>query len=151
MGHKLDDRIAATYYGCKISHPTYGIGVICGILHRNIYLLKGQHGPVEGCDIDKCQLMLTPLSKITDEDASKIIHIIWNNSTFHRPTNGKYIAENLRTVDLPIKVGQIIAEYLRSPFRADGTSKPVYDLGFGPIESLIEAGIAIDVTNGELV
>jgi len=39
-----------------------------------------------------------------------------------------------------------IIDYFRSATRLDGTVKPVYDLGYMNIKSLIEAGYAIDAT-----
>lgn len=41
---------------------------------------------------------------------------------------------------------QYVIDYLRSPFRPDGTPKPVYDCGYMHIPSLITAGLAIKKT-----
>lgn len=36
-----------------------------------------------------------------------------------------------------------VIDYLRSPYRPDGTPKPVYDCGYMGVSQLIEAGLAI--------
>lgn len=118
---------------------------------------------------DECNLLLTPLSEISDEDAMKVFSMVVhpnidyprNDYHFSKTDSGStkviinndwynstlIIGSKNGIVWMPHKdnarVGACVYDYLRSNKRPDGTEKPVYDCGYAEIPSLIEAGIAI--------
>lgn len=83
------------------------------------------------------QLTLTPLSKITDEDAVYIAQSILGYSDgYHEyfvETGKRYLSKNSNYMDTDREVIDKLREW-------------GYDCGYGDIPSLIEAGIAIDKT-----
>lgn len=86
----------------------------------------------------KLKPILTPLSEITDEDAVEVAKICEHSHTIDA---GKRIVSNIMYYS-PINHLHIV-DYLRSPYRLDGIPKPVYDLGYMHIPSLIAADLAI--------
>lgn len=101
-------------------------------------------GETDWWNINQCQLILFPLSKISDEDAvevAKIMGVIdsdcgvddyeyWGNYV-----KKSYINEGKQHRSFIVSVEVI--DYLRSRS---------YDCGHGDIKSLIEAGMAVDGT-----
>lgn len=94
-----------------------------------------------------CRLILTPISAISDEDAVVVAKII----NAHHP-HSECLKFDYSLVKLGYQVeanyssslfNYDVTDYLRSDKRPDGTPKPVYDLGYMGIRSLIDAGIAI--------
>lgn len=88
--------------------------------------------------IEECTLLLTPLSKITNEHAIEVAKIYYAGS------GGWQQGKGIVLMMLGNHIGQIelnkmiaIIDYLRSVG---------YDLGYGSIKSLIESGIAKDAT-----
>jgi hypothetical protein len=146
----------AAYWGAKVaevssSNPNHIVvtGTMTGIEADRIYR--------DGCSfifIEKCKLILTPLSQVSDLDLLEVSRI--NVSTIaSKPTPSiedgrKYISEFTLRVGVPLHDAHII-DYLRSPIRPDGTSKPCYDVGYMDCDNLINAGYAIvaDKDNGK--
>lgn len=94
----------------------------------------------------ECKPILTPLSEITDEDAVEVAKIMHENTELHTVDVGiewvsAFINSSGSFVSIYLWTSAI--DYLRSPFRPDGTPKPVYDLGYMHIPSLIAADLAI--------
>lgn len=85
-----------------------------------------------------CKPILISLSEITDEDAVEVAKICEHSHTIEA---GKRIVSDIMYYS-PINHLHII-DYLRSPYRPGGTPKPVYDLGYMHIPSLIAADLAI--------
>lgn len=150
MEQKLTAQIAASYFGAKVQ--IYLHGTYARTVPVNGYLIaRIQHHPMHGeCEY---KLLLTPLSKIREEDAiyvAKIANVNWNtrNEMFgYDFSNYITIGRDIcHTIDsgladmLYIRFCNLIEiiDYLRSKS---------YDLGYGSIKSLIEAGIALDETS----
>lgn len=133
---QLTQQIAAAYIGAQvlwrgIEVPAYNI--------------------INAHEIINCRLILTPVPYMKEEDAC---YLVGQNPA---QLGGLLYAELIRgrsellldftrsrhTVKLDIPT----IDYLRSDKRPDGTSKPVYDLGYMHIRSLIDAGIAISSTD----
>ena len=130
MQNKLTSQIAHCYNGAKVITQTNDIGILVGVFdtHNSINIELPNKAVSIGWKASRCQLLLTPLAKISDEDAREIARI-----------------EERVTAECDMKPSEII-DFLRSSTRPDGTPKPVYDCGYGSIKSLINAGIAIDET-----
>lgn len=144
---QLTAQIAAAYSGCEIIHTNVS-GYGKRLLPKGIY----EESYIEGCylkilntaehnvfflPMNQCQLILTPLSEITDEHAIEVGKIF--GFKVQLLENGKWLAKNLHNSKFDIttiKQMQVI-DYLRSMG---------YDCGYGDISSLIEAGIAIPNT-----
>lgn len=174
MEQKLTAQIAAAYFGQKVKieiplMETFIIGI-----HEN-GLLQTAHsvGTHDKFNVEYCQLILKPLSAITDEDAIEVAKIAVNHTNnvdfsnyeitlnsrdFERIEvyiggirigiyyDGRIICSNKIApfIFLPTFNMSQIADFLRSTDESKG--KYAYDCGYGSIPSLIDAGIAIDET-----
>lgn len=132
---KLTAQIAAAYFGCQVTDG-YFTGTMIAIRNDTVTLQK--NGATAGLSISECQLMLTPLSKFTDEDALELSKLYKHN--FPSVEYGRGIIENCYDSyesynEITFRDGIIVDDYLRSKY---------YDCGYGSILSLIEAGIAVD-------
>lgn len=134
-------RIFHLYFGCEVQHDNGTImgkyvGKLIGYDYRYGYMLSTNNpvAPYKYCNPEYCQLILTDLSEITDEDAEKIAEM----GGYIRATvdNGKAIinySDNELRLDHCIE----ITDFLRSRF---------YMLPAYGIENLFEAEIAIRKT-----
>lgn len=152
----------SAYMGCEVRTNNILLDVI-GIDFKYGELNLAKSGIISMQD---CKPILTPLSEITDNDAVEVAKIddkncdykfgnnrnfkpdqykpIWNGSTFfvERLYKGKYVCgDPIALIPSLLNIEQI--DYLRSPYRPDGTPKPIYDLGYMHIPSLIAADLAI--------
>jgi hypothetical protein len=178
MKKQLNAAIAAAYWGCEIhtkgeTYKMHGMPALFGEIHLS-FAPRGN----EALEVEQCQLVLTPLSAISDEDAIEVAKIIDANNLcgsgkisyeFKRvqafnydkgenepvPTvqrlNTKGDSIGLLIVDFSAQhmEERKVIDYLRSSVRPDGTPKPIYDCGYLDIPSLIESGIAVDKTKME--
>lgn len=132
----LTPQIAGNYIGCKIQ-TTEGIGILEGVHKQKSYVSfdDGQPGRMGSFPISDCQLILTPLAKISDEDAVEVCKFLYTNPALCNPERGKIVA----TVGEwhSTRRGVEIIDFLRSRG---------YDCGHSSIPSLIQAGIAVDGT-----
>lgn len=94
------------------------------------------------------QLILTPISELSHEDATELAKILGWDYNNEPDSDAHYDLEGLRddianngddVFDVGFTKCQIVLDYLRSKG---------YDCGYGEIPSLIEAGIAIPKLNG---
>jgi len=155
----------AAYMGCEVINTDEGKHLkMIGI---SGYFISVYEPPYPFCESEgdeyewmfsECKPILNPLSEITDEDAVEVAKIMTVATNCDWVGAGKN--ETIRFLHLLIignkenndyddnmalgfdVVAQII-DYLRSPFRPDGTPKPVYDCGYMHIQSLIQADLAI--------
>jgi hypothetical protein len=173
---KLTKQILGAYIGAQVKATTESgefIGKIHSICHDIISIATGIEGAVpnitsEWFYFDQCQLILTPLSAISDEDALEVARIIYNKEfptsawKLNRNNYPDFVAfENKDDDDYSIFFSSatedprdpcieafmpnnqhttmfVVADYLRSKN---------YDLGHLEIKSLIEAGVAVDSTS----
>jgi len=153
----------AAYMGCEVMYTNisdyskriklfgfYDTLLICGVYQTQVH---NSNYNLETVDITRCKPILTPLSEVKDDDAVEVGRTVsGNNPEFDDTQNaviGKMVAFALAYgagVDFPINYVLHCIDYLRSPFRQDGTPKPVYDCGYMHIPSLITAGLAISST-----
>lgn len=164
----------AAYMGCEVQVVEYGTsmtGKMVSVSPYNILLNISNMYGVTAFDFFKSMPILTPLSKIADEDAIEVAKIavrhsddinwseyeicindrgddlvsvciggslisIWYEGIIS--VSNKYAP----TIFAPALNICEITDYLRSPTRPNGTSKPVYDMGFRHYPSLISAGLA---------
>lgn len=135
----------SAYMGCDVINTDEGknlkmIGVSCSFVsvYEPPYPFCESEGDEYEWMFSECKPILTPLSEITDEDAVEVAKICEHSHTIDA---GKRIVSNI--VYYSAKNYLHIIDYLRSPFRPDGTPKLVYDLGYMHISSLIAADLAI--------
>ena len=125
-------------YANGVQYDMVGISQYEGMLQA-----KMPSGDSDWWNIDICQLILTPLSEITDEHVLGVANIMYdgvadkiNNRIGYmmQVAGTKQFAQKLFATPLNGSKYIAIIDYLRSKS---------YDLGHGQIPSLIEAGIAI--------
>lgn len=150
MEQKLTAQIASAYMPCKITESN-GEGVhydMVGISeYESMLQVSMPSGDSDWWNIDIFKLLLTPLSKITDEDAVEVAKIVYPVSVSkHNPITGKMLIQYAGKIDFEGNIH--IIDFLRSS-EWNGRKKPAYDCGHGPIESLIDARIAIDATTAD--
>lgn len=149
----LTQQIAGAYIGAQVVESDGLVGVLTG---TNItYLTVKINGEFYDFDYDQCRLILTPLSAISDEDAVEVAKIcgkrisedVEREDCFDFVGFQYYLIELFETGsdvrDITLDKAIKAIDYLRSDKRPDGTAKLVYDLGYGPIKSLIGEGLAI--------
>jgi len=138
---KLTAKIAASYFGAEVRCAPYGgppdrkiIGTMIGLNNDGIHVKfpewqSHQHQVAIGV----CQLILTPLDKISDEDAVEVCKFLYSNPALHNPERGKSVA----TVGdwHSTRKGVEVIDYLRSKG---------YDCGYANLNSLISAGVAVE-------
>lgn len=157
MKQKLTAAIAGSYLGCEVIHTNVS-GYVKRLLPKGVY----QDSFIEGCHLrvlntaehnvyflhlGQCQLLLTPLSAISDEHAVEVADMQMFvpearnkqkdllSCTFEK---GAFFICHLHFPTAKVNLYELGCEtidYLRSVG---------YDLGHGNIPSLIDAGIAID-------
>lgn len=121
----------AAMYGAYYGHKNY-------TMYNQVVDLEDGFTELKGDSM----LTLTPLSKITDEDAIEVAKVCayFNGSDNHRADIGRAIIKNVTGKNGRIKhYPNIIKAF--DLLRSKG-----YDCGFRHIPSLIEAGLAIDKT-----
>lgn len=184
MEQKLTAQIAAMYLGCDVAYPDLNGKIIRATLtgvsrcdglettykrKRNNcsgdYLAFKENG-AHNCNAFNCQLILTPLSEISDEDAKHILSIVYevNYKSFGMDVpfhSVKKLNTSLRIyLNKDLKTG-IEMHYLSpasiwqfggsmSPCTGDEAVQIVdylrsrgYDCGYGHIKSLINSGLAV--------
>lgn len=136
---KLTAKIAASYFGAEVRCAPYGgppdrkiIGTMIGLNNDGIHVKfpewqSHQHQVAIGV----CQLILTPLGEISDEDAMEVVKIWYKGS---EKISTISIDEGKR-IALSMCVPSEITDYLRSKG---------YDCGHGSIPNLIAAGVAVE-------
>ncbi len=142
---KLTAAIAASYFGAEVICAPYGgqpnrkiIGTMIGLNNHGIDIKFPEWQSPHQIAIDQCQLILTPLDKISDEDSYYIGKAFGDpsigESGFARV--GKYWASDVLPNDDPSRINfkpsaiRQITDYLRSKS---------YD-----IDNLIAAGVAVE-------
>lgn len=159
---KLTAQIAAAYMPCKITDK-YANGVHYDMVGVSEYegnlQVKMPSGDTDWWNIDMCQLLLTPLSSITDEDAIEVAKIDlgalngfevikvkrYNTSI---EIDYRWISDN---ESLNLKDGYSYSGWgmgfkpqTYSPQITDYLRSKSYDCGYGSIPSLLTAAIAIN-------
>lgn len=129
---KLTAKIAASYFGAMVRTPDgdYRMHHVA----PNLMCIEVETGnQFDYVAYDQCQLILTPLDKISDEDAVEVCKFLYSNPALHNPERGKSVA----TVGdwHSTRKGVEVIDYLRSKG---------YDCGHGSIPSLIAAGVAVE-------
>lgn len=157
MTQTLNAKIAASYLGCeaKVRETPYSksrYGTLCGVELDRIWIVNKENtsmwASMEKCE---CQLILTPLSEITDEEIYEAYKTM--ETAEHEPDFSK---ENFLDKMSPVRCAEdcerygqscyySAIDYLRSS-KWNGRIKPAYDMGYGSIPSLIEARIAVKKT-----
>lgn len=139
---KLNKQIAAAYNGCEVMYQEE-MYILTGVsnFHDRIFLAENVDSVDESYHApNDCQLILWPLSAITDEDAIEVYKISRDNkldTNEYMIYKGSWWAKSARNTE--------ITDFLRA---SEWEEKPkrAYDVGYGNIESLIKAGVAIDAT-----
>lgn len=156
---KLTAAIAGSYPNAKVTmsgydDPIFKIDEI-DFKHDEFTLMRVSNGDIFHEPIDQCQLILTPLSKISDEDAFRCasmcgLHTAGNrviritaavfveNDTYQlQISHNGYVClrKNGALYNMDIRK---VYDYLRSKG---------YDCGHGSIPSLIAAGVAVEPTH----
>lgn len=152
---KLNKQIAAAYIGCDVWEIGNNVGNMSGIMtlsDRTKLLVNCSSNDHYWSMIDLHQLILWPLSAISNEDLVELVSI----GGWSPQGQG-----NLIKCKFDFTSNEVIAEFENSRYRVDisfgivdflraseweGKPKRAYDVGYGSIESLIKAGIAIDAT-----
>jgi len=132
---KLTAAIAMSYPNAEIFREEHTYPPMFG-LDIKINTINLQYKDAGSCGdytITECQLILTPLDKISDEDAVEVCKFLYSNPALHNPERGKSVA----TVGdwHSTRKGVEVIDYLRSKG---------YDCGHGSIPSLIAAGVAVE-------
>lgn len=131
--NRLDKNIAGAYIGAPIEWQGNRTAKVIDVIDTKY--------------LSDCRLILTHLSDISDEDAVEVAKIggcPYKVHEFIVQSGKELVTEYLdRTSNVTGLKWQHIIDYLRSDKRPDGTPKPVYDLGYMGIRSLIYADIAI--------
>ena len=167
---KLTAKIAASYFGAEVRCAPYGgppdrkiIGTMIGLNNDGIHVKfpewqSHQHQVAIGV----CQLILTPLDKISDEDAVEVAKIADKNVEYKKG-NG-HIAEITRYkvvkseskdksyIGIDRYSGDTYYGYDPLPITAslysieqiDYLRSKGYDCGHGSIPNLIAAGVAVE-------
>jgi len=132
MEQKLTAAIAGAYFGAMVRTPDgdYKMHHVA----PNLMCVEIEEGnQFDYVRYEHCQLILTPLSKISDEHAVEVCKLLYNNPSLHNAERGRIVAT---TGDWhSTRKGVAIIDYLRSKG---------YDCGHGNIPSLISAGIAVE-------
>lgn len=129
----LNPAIAGAYQNATalyngVVREVYGVNINCVALFT-------ETDEFECVEHEECQLILTPLSKISGEDAVEVCKLLYNNPSLHNAERGRIVAT---TGDWhSTRKGVAIIDFLRSRG---------YDCGYGSIPSLIQVGIAVDGT-----
>lgn len=137
---KLTAKIAASYFGAEVRCAPYGgppdrkiIGTMIGLNNDGIHVKfpewqSHQHQVAIGV----CQLILTPLGEISDEDAMEVVKIWYKGS---EKISTISIDEGKR-IALSMCVPSEITDYLRSKS---------YNIGYGKYtaQDLVNEGVVI--------
>lgn len=146
---KLTAAIAASYFGAEVRCAPYGgspdrklIGTMIGLNNDGIqvkFLAWQSHQ--HQVEIGVCQLILTPLDKISEADCVEVV----NSVGLDTEGVGKIIStfidfEKRLVLDFEYQVFRVrlsveVIDYLRSKG---------YDCGHGSIPNLIAAGVAVE-------
>lgn len=154
METKLTPQIVAAYPNVLIKTKEF-ISRQVGLGYENdLLVLRATGGVIADAfisPVSDCQLILFPLSEISDEDAievAKIVNVSQRNAQQfigcdknNYASIGKYLVSELHTnfydfIVRPFVIIQVY-DYLRSRS---------FDMGFGSIPSLITAGLAVKPT-----
>lgn len=141
--NQLTPQIASAYWGAEVAQyiddtKTTGVKGIIACVETDRVHIWMDNKTTSFAFYKDCQLLLTPLSAISDEDAIEVAKIAGYN-TLNCPNllkAGMLIVQNNSLMCRGMKSAdwQQIIDYLRSKG---------YDTGYGNIKSLIEAGIAL--------
>lgn len=140
MENKLTAAILCTYHGAKVRPNTGKESSVLAVDIANGYVVTERKKICNTFDIHNCQLILTPISLISDEDIDGAYEVAGIAPWIDDFSKEKFInifspTECAKDEE---RYGQrcyyIIIDYLRSKG---------YDCGYGEHPSLIEAGIAI--------
>ena len=152
----LNHAIAGAYPKAKVTlegydEPIFKIDEI-DLKNDEFTLMRVSNGDVFHEPIYKCQLILTPLEKISDEHAVEVAKMLNYRTDIDMPELLEYMKDviNIR------KVGDVFGN-IDSKNIADNDVSPMiilrcydylrskgYDCGHGNITSLISAGIAVE-------
>jgi len=164
---KLTAQIAAAYFGSEIICAPYGgqperklIGKMVGLGNTLMDIKFPVWQSSHQMPISDSQLLITPLSSISDEDAIEVAKIIDKNSKFGGAVtyefklveaysyvdNAKYMQPCVQRKVNGMECGiEIISEHLLKSIEIiDYCRQNSIDVGYGSIPSLIECGIAIN-------
>lgn len=175
MEQKLTAAIAGAYFGCDVICAPYGgqpkrqiIGTMIGLNNRGIDIKFPEWQSPHNILISECQLILTPLSKISDEHAVWVYKIVFTpvggtKDILVNKTQGGVTQMYSRYADNGSLSNGFMGIYpegleiiyrddnkLENPdtYRAlliwDYLRSKGYDCGHGSIPSLISAGIAVE-------
>ena len=165
---KLTAAISASYFGAEVRTPD-GDGVMTGIRKDVIGVARSNEFYGTWYDYDQSQLLLTPLSKISDEDAVEVAKILipqcflntkkgWQVSRNYTTTGYPYIKihhpKKVYSVQIDCTLVNFDIDDMEDRVTASCDAKPValtdylrskgYDCGHGSIPSLIAAGVAVE-------
>ena len=154
-----------TYSGAKVAVADwkYDNGMpdaypIASINANSICIGENKNGIDMWIKISDCRPILTPLSEISDVDAFGVAKIYGlENGGMARTEDAIFIYDGVFRLQIShsgyvcIRKNNVLynanmtpaIDYLRSPYRPDGTPKPVYDCGYRHIRNLIDAGLAV--------
>lgn len=146
---KLTANIAAAYWGANMMHKGDTYKVFNSLRDGYVNLWDSETCYLEDVNISECQLLLTPLSKISDEDAVEVAKICNRDNNSHKFKS--------KSKEQLIEMGRLIAYDLVSTYGdphyvqldyareiIDYLSSKGYDCGHGSIPSLIAAGVAVE-------
>ena len=143
----LKSEIAAVYMPCRaIIEQQDGVrvvGMLTGVVYNRFAFVANATETVTFLDFGNTwvQLILTPLSEISDEHAVGLSKVYGHNEPL--AILGKKLiefcfADDEEINEISVQDGMRVTDYLRSLG---------YDCGHGSIKSLIESGIAISYLN----
>lgn len=148
----LNPAIAGSYQNAPVLYngvvrEVYGVNINCVALFT-------ETDEFECVEHEESQLILTPLSKISDEDAVEVAKML----NYREDVDMSELLEHMKDVINIRKVGDVFGN-IDSKNIADNDVSPMvilriydflrsrsYDCGYGSIQSLIQAGIAVDGT-----
>ena len=140
MTNEYRCKIFAAHLGCNFRYAgsIANIRKLAGINRR--YSVEEEAPTGDSYRIDRCQLILTPLSEISDEHARGIARIA-------RPdiTDNEHLLNIGRSICINLIRGNVLLEIGFNRIRGIITycQRNSIDVGYDDIPSLIEAGIAV--------
>ena len=143
---KLTAAIVHSYPNAHVTLNGYDIPIFkideIDFKHDEFTLMRVSDGDVFHEPISKCQLILTPLSKISDEDAVEVCGLVgWDASDKGKLLDCVLGSDNAIAFEFEMNIYRVklsieIIDYLRSKG---------YDLGHGNTTSLISAGSGLKI------
>lgn len=139
-------KVYSSYLGQEIIKGEL-IGLLHGLVNDTCYVRYNDVARYE--DVEDCTLLLTPLSKISDQDAIEVVKIMDPNAKEIYVSNGtinweyEYLDERFKST-IEIRSIHLCAHYASCQYlQSRGYDLPNYHLNG---QTLIQAGLALDKT-----